>query len=249
MSTKGLIIRKGARGPHVAKFKRAMNRRRTELGLPPIKVSNTLGAPSWDAWIETYIALGGKPGTFAGGWTRAYRRYRFIRFPGTRGSLARARAETWRKTQGADSLKRRALREAERLIGVMEVGGNNRGPEVERIIRSGGGVAGDAWCGWFNAHCYRVAGSKAITWQWGAVRLYLPLPGLRRVAKPEPGDIVRFTFDHTGLFVADHGDEIETIEGNTGLTGAVSDSTTGGDGVYRKRRPKTLVRDYIEVTR
>lgn len=247
---KPLIIKKGARGPHVARLRRAINRRRTELGLSTIPESNTMGTPGWEAWEETYVALGGKPGTFAGGRVRALRRYQFVRYPGTRGSLARARAKTWANTHGATSLKRRALREAEKLIGVMEKGGNNRGAEVERIIRSGGGKVGDAWCGWFNAHCYKTAGSTAVTWQWGAVRLYLPLPGLRRTTNPEPGDIVRFTFDHTGMFVRDLGTGyIETIEGNTGATGARSDSTTGGDGVYRKSRPKSQVRDYVEVTR
>lgn len=258
-----LVIKKGDRGPHVTTLRSALDRRRTELGLPGIIVSNTMGGPGWRAWEETYIALGGLPGTFSGGRVRALRRYQYVRFPGTRGTIARARAETWRNTHGDGSLKRRALREAERLIGVMEQGGNNRGPGVEQIIRSGGGSVGDAWCGWFNAHCYKTAGSKAVTWQWGAVRLYLPLPGLRRVEHPEAGDIVRFTFDHTGMFVKwvkfvngkwiecdrDEATHAETIEGNTGTSGAVSDSKTGGDGVYRKRRPLNQIRDFVEVTR
>ena len=64
------------------------------------------------------------------------------------------------------------------------------------------------------------------------------------------GDLVRFTFDHVGMFVRDRGDgTVETIEGNTGTSGAVSDSATGGDGVYRKIRSKGLVRDYVHVTR
>ena len=146
-------------------------------------------------------------------------------------------------------LRERAYQEAVKSIGIMERGGNNVGPEVEQLIREGGGRAGDAWCGWSLAAWYKRAGSKLVTWQMGAVRLWLPLTGIKRVAKPERGDPVRFTFDHIGMFVADHGDEIETIEGNTGATGAVSDSSTGGDGVYRKRRPKSLVRDYLRVTR
>jgi hypothetical protein len=52
------------------------------------------------------------------------------------------------------------------------------------------------------------------------------------------------------MFVRDRGDgTIETIEGNTGASGAVSDSRTGGDGVYRKVRPKSLVKDYLRVHR
>ena len=70
------------------------------------------------------------------------------------------------------------------------------------------------------------------------------------MSAPKRGDIVRYTFDHTGLFVKDNGNgTITTIEGNTGHSGAVSDSKTGGDGVYLKVRSKSLVRDYLRVTR
>lgn len=154
------------------------------------------------------------------------------------------------KQRARREMRERAFAEAERLIGVMEKGGNNVGPEVERIISSGGGRRGDAWCGWFVAHCYKVAGSKAVTWQWGAVRLLWPLIGIVKPPKPQKGDLVRFTFDHVGMFEKDNGDgTITTIEGNTGATGAVSDSVTGGDGVYRKVRSKSLVRDYLRITK
>lgn len=147
-------------------------------------------------------------------------------------------------------LRERAYREASKLIGVMEQGGNNRGRAVEQIIREGGGLPGQAWCGWFMAAVYKRAGSKAVEWRWGAVRLMALVSGVRRTSRPKRGDLVRFTFDHVGMFVRDNGDgTITTIEGNTGATGAVSDSKTGGDGVYRKVRSKSLVRDYLEVTR
>lgn len=146
-------------------------------------------------------------------------------------------------------LREKAYHEAVKYIGVMEQGGNNRGPAVEKLIAEGGGRAGDSWCGWFMAAVYKKAGSKSVVWQWGAVRLLYPLVGIKRVKTPERGDLVRFKFDHVGMFVDDHGQEIETIEGNTGATGAVSDSKTGGDGVYRKVRSKSLVKDYLRVTR
>jgi hypothetical protein len=162
-------------------------------------------------------------------------------------TLARLRREL-AASRRKPPLRLRALQEAEKLIGVMEKGGNNRGPEVERIIREGGGRVGDAWCGWFVATCYRRAGSKRVTWQWGAVRLLRGLVGIRATSNPRAGDLVRFTFDHVGIFVRNaHNGHIETIEGNTGVSGAVSDSKTGGDGVYRKLRPKSLVRDYLHV--
>lgn len=145
-------------------------------------------------------------------------------------------------------LRMKAYHQARLLIGVMESGGNNRGREVEKIIREGGGLPGQAWCGWFMAAVYKRAGSKAVDWHWGAVRLLFPLPKVYRVERPKTGDIVRFKFDHVGMFVKwvdSH--TIETLEGNTGATGAVSDSRTGGDGVYRKRRDVSLVNDYLRV--
>lgn len=144
-------------------------------------------------------------------------------------------------------LRVRALHQAQHMVGVMEVGGNNVGPTVSKIIRANGGTPGEPWCGDFVAWCYRNAGSRSVTRSWAAVRLLAA--GNRIVRQPRPGDIVRFTFDHTGIYVKDAGAFIETIEGNTGASGAVSDSKTGGDGVYKKRRPKNLVSDYVRISR
>lgn len=146
-------------------------------------------------------------------------------------------------------LRERAYIVATTLIGVMESGANNSGLMVGRIIRENGGTGPEAWCGDAMAYCYRHAGSTSVSRPWASVRLLGALLGVKRIATPKRGDLVRFTFDHVGMFVADHGAEIETIEGNTGLIGALSDSSTGGDGVYRKRRPKTLVYDYLRIAR
>lgn len=147
-------------------------------------------------------------------------------------------------------LRLKALAVAEGLVGVMEQGGNNTGPIVDKIIKANGGVIGEPWCGDGMAYCYRLAGSKAVQRLWASVRALLGLFGIRQVSTPAAGDLVRFTFDHVGMFVRDLGNgEIETIEFNTGASGAVSDSATGGDGVYRKVRSKGLVNDYLRVTR
>jgi hypothetical protein len=143
-----------------------------------------------------------------------------------------------------------ALAEAKKLIGVMEHGGNNRGPEVSKIIRGNRGSGPEPWCGDFVAHCYRVAGSKAVSRPWAAVRLIRGLAGIYVRKNPRPGDLVVYTFDHVGIFEKKiNGSTIQTIEGNTGSSGAVSDSTTGGDGVYRKRRPTSQVAYYLRVAR
>lgn len=154
------------------------------------------------------------------------------------------------RKQAQPPLRERAYRVAASLVGVMEQGGNNRGPVVSKIIRENGGMVGEPWCGDFDAYCYRHAGSKAVNRSWAAVVLLGRVAGVVRTSKPQRGDIVRFNFDHTGLFVKWVGNGyFETIEGNTGATGAVSDSKTGGDGVYRKRRHVSQVTDFRRVTR
>ena len=170
-------------------------------------------------------------------------------------------AEHWiavRRKQLADErpLRVRAHTEMVKLIGVMEQGGNNVGPMVSKIIRNVGGTPGEAWCGDTMAYVYKLAGSKVVNRNWAYVPFMSKITGVKKVSTPMLGDIVRFEFtgdnvdDHTGMFEKDLGGGfIQTIEGNTGATGAVSDSKTGGDGVYRKRRSKSLVHDYLRVSK
>jgi hypothetical protein len=149
-------------------------------------------------------------------------------------------------------LRLRALAAGLHLVGVMEVGGNNMGTEVLKLIRENGGGGPESWCGDFVAHCYRTAGSKVVQRGWAAVRFLGFLTGMKIVSYADalPGDIVCYTFDHTGILKQKlGGGMIETVEGNTGRVGAVSDSRTGGDGVYIKRRSVGLVARYVRVTR
>lgn len=168
-----------------------------------------------------------------------------------RKSLNRHVAEALRLKRKLREPKRlKAYRVAASLVGVMEQGGNNQGATVMKIIRANGGTGPEPWCGDFVAYCYQLAGSKAVQRAWAAVRMIRGLAGVRATSRPRRGDLVRFTFDHVGMFSKDLGNGyIETIEGNTGASGAVSDSRTGGDGVYRKARHKSYVRDYLRVTR
>lgn len=157
-------------------------------------------------------------------------------------------------------LRVRAWQHAGELVGVMEQGGNNQGAKVTAIIRANGGTGPEPWCGDFVAYCYRLAGSLVVQRGWAAVRLLGFLTGMKVTADPLEGDIVAYTFDHTGLFghwcdsagrkvpkaQATH---ILTREGNTGASGAVSDSSTGGDGVYEKVRSRSLVARFVHVSR
>lgn len=173
--------------------------------------------------------------------------------------LAVNEALAWRQMP----VRARALSVARTMLDVRERGGNNRGREVEAIIRKNGGKPGEAWCGDFVAACYLDAGSKAVTRAWAAVRSLGRITGMRvmsGIRSARAGDIIVFSFDHTGLIVgycnasgrvmargaATH---IRTIEGNTGASGARSDSVAGGDGVHERIRDIGLAERMVRVTR
>lgn len=146
-----------------------------------------------------------------------------------------------------------ALRELQKLVGVREEGLNNRGRMVDAITRADKlpGV-GYSWCqstqnyAWALANGEMLAGGTASVWyfmswaQTGHARLLAPWE------PPARADHVTFAFHSTLPY--DHVGQVErvisvgpvlvlqTIEGNTGPIGAVSDPGTGRDGVYRKRR-------------
>lgn len=167
-----------------------------------------------------------------------------------------------KKTRLPATLGEQAWRVAGQLVGIMEKGENNSGDRVLEIIRANGGTGPEAWCGDFVAYCCRKAGSKCVTRAWAAVRNLGRLTGMKSIPirTMKKGDIVVYTFDHTGLFGwycdsngqktrAKYATHIATREGNTGRLGAVSDSRTGGDGVYEKIRPIELVMRGVRVLR
>jgi hypothetical protein len=188
-------------------------------------------------------------------------RLRVYRRAQTRRNVARAKYLAL-KAAPKKSMRVRALEHALADVGITERGGNNRGPEVEKIIRAGGGRVGDAWCLWFVIAKYKQAGSK-LAWEetWGAVRrIKVVCIRVKAAANIAAGHIVEFTFEHTGLFItwcdaagnakprllATHA---KVCEGNTGDSGAVSDSRTGGDGVKVKIRPKSYIHDVYRAAK
>lgn len=150
-------------------------------------------------------------------------------------------------------LRLRALAEAQKDVGIREVG-NNRGAAVEKIIREAGGTPGESWCGDAVFCWYHDAGSKAPVRAWAAVRLLEQL--LTKVHNPAPGHVVIYQWDsgdpdHTGLFdgwINKKTGDFWAIEGNTGATGATSD-TNGADGVRRRERNTRQVSSFRRVLR
>lgn len=137
---------------------------------------------------------------------------------------------------------------AESLVGIREVGGNNRGPMVELIQKTAGGSRGDAWCMWFiqtllgyvekklgiKSPIY-VSGSCASVWAntAKAQRVKIaPLAGAIAYWRDEKTGL-----GHTGLFIEKlSASTILTIEGNTeaGIVGGSIERD--GGGVYQCHR-------------
>lgn len=165
-------------------------------------------------------------------------------------------------------LRLRALAQARALYGVVEQGGNNRGPEVDKIIRGEGGTPGQPWCGYFAAHVYRKAGSKVVQRGWAATSLIGRLAGMTSHDKlaGKPGDLVVFNFpgggvdsDHVGLLVhytdaegnkvdPEKATHVKTIDGNTTVGLDASDGK-GGEGVDYRVRHLSLVDRIVKVHR
>lgn len=158
---------------------------------------------------------------------------------------------------------------ASREIGVQETGGNNCGKRIREYQSSTSlDPAPWSWCAAFVDWSIRewLKDKEVVAWlglknrtadQWRPTTALAY--GLTSWAKKRPnttsiyneknravsGDIVTFDFSHTGIVLEDCGDHIVTIEGNT--NGSGSRDSESGDGVWRKIRKKSLVKDFIRI--
>lgn len=151
-------------------------------------------------------------------------------------------------------------------VGTKEEGGNNNGKRI-RDYQKATWLKPDswAWCAAFTAWCLRQAlyetnqltvdidfkwrcrDASAFGWiKWAAANgLYVT--DEKELAKK--GDFVVFDFSHIGIVEKDQleGDKyIYTIEGNT--NGKGERDSVSGDGVWRKKRHVSLVRNYLRLT-
>ena len=137
-----------------------------------------------------------------------------------------------------------------------EATGRNDGPRVAAYLRYCGLDEGYAWCAAFVCWAFGRAGVDNPRTAWAAAlfpkaRLVYQRsrPGVGTT--PQPGDVFGIYF--TGLGRIGHagfvdewgnGSYLITVEGNTNEAGSRE-----GDGVYRKRRPKSQifnVADFID---
>lgn len=231
------------RGDDWAELEQAANARGRVRGFAEIKV-NGIASPENVEYVRAVAKAFGL--RFGPGVSKRVQRKLRLEEPRTKADLKRE------LKRNSKPLRERAWDEMQKLIDakVTEEGGNNHGPMVENIIRANGGVPGEPWCGDTVAYCYLKAGAKSVVRAWASVSFLNRLLSL--VLKPKRGHVVTYTFDHTGLFkcwAPEHGDGYFWAgEGNTGNTGAASDSVTGGDGVKLKLRHKSLVAAFRRVS-
>ena len=148
-------------------------------------------------------------------------------------------------------------------VGTLEEGGNNRGSKVREYQAATYLAPGDwPWCAAFVCWCvrewcvqelkkptfWRPTTPRAFGFESWAREQGFPVLGERAAVKA--GDIVVFDMSHVGIAVASApagSKHVETVEGNTGVVG-LRDSAAG-DGVFRKKRPRPMIRSIIRLER
>ncbi len=158
----------------------------------------------------------------------------------------------------AGPIAKRAAEEALANVGVTEIGGNNRGPAVEKYLASVGCRPGDPWCAAFQRFRFEDAAKDlGLTlpahfpdsgytpdyknWAkaqecWISAQAAATTPALVQV-----GDLCLFYFPakqriaHIGIVVGRFEGGVWTVEGNTGPD-AGTEVVRDGDGVFKKYR-------------
>jgi len=119
-----------------------------------------------------------------------------------------------------NGLKQAILTVARAELGRGEAGGNNRGQDVRKYTK-GKEVA---WCAGFASYTLKKAGITTVKYDLSARSLFNQLKAQKRLVKtPRPGDLVFFNRGarnswtaHVGIVEKVEGDNIVTIEGNSG---------------------------------
>lgn len=159
------------------------------------------------------------------------------------------------------------IAKAQAAANVREVGGANRGPQVETYLKAAGMSPGSPWCAAFVAWVIREASGQAKAPRWATASAvtnffnaqtklrgteFLAYPHERgrvkagwiwvraaSVADAEAARGRKWTRGHTGIVTSPDGAGFATVEGNTNKAGS-----RDGDGVYSKSQswtdPRTL---------
>lgn len=108
------------------------------------------------------------------------------------------------------------------------------------------GLDGQPWCMMFVQWCFAQAGSPLPykTASCSALERWYRANKPDAVhTTPRPGDIVIYSFGHTGIIVNSAGDSITAVEGNTSAD--YNGSQNNGGGVYKRVRKTKLATAFI----
>ena len=151
-------------------------------------------------------------------------------------------------TQAADFVAK-----ARTQVGVVEV------PDNKTIYGKFTGHDGQPWCGSFVMWCAAQIGFKAMpncVYTPAGVSVFQGQGkwSNHETAKPQPGDIVFFSFDgkgieHVGIVVKDNGDgTVTTIEGNTSpMTKPTGSQANGGEVALKTQAFRTDNKRHMPV--
>jgi hypothetical protein len=264
------LVNPAMHGEDVKRFQHDVNARLGALKIEArISEDGRYGSTTRQAAVQVMLCLGIATTEWDKGITPALRMK--IRDPRrcTPAEVSRAKtrgpyADKLRKRmKGRGALRLRAYAEAKRMLNmhVTESGGENHGTKVLEIISSNGGHGPEAWCGDFQAWCYRRAGSKITSGSWAGVRNIGGIGGVKRTKKPLKGDLVTFNFgggspkhDHVGMFVCFCDSSGRPVaQGGAGYVKSIDGNTPrqngGPDGIWEKVRPIGPVTAFLRITR
>jgi hypothetical protein len=92
------------------------------------------------------------------------------------------------------------------------------------------------------AEAWRCKSAAAFGWTTWARKRGLLVMGDSMRNTLHTSDIMIFDMSHWGLVVDDSGEWVDTIEANTGPSGG-----RDGDGIWTKRRHRSVARDFIRI--
>ncbi len=128
---------------------------------------------------------------------------------------------------------------------VREVGGNNRGKEVQKFLDYVGLPAGSKWCAAYVSWVFGQAGYTMPRTGWSP-NLF---PSARCTLSPKPADVIGIYFPelgriaHCGIIEGRIGEWVISIEGNTSVSGG-----RDGHGVERKWRHVKSIAKFADWT-
>lgn len=92
------------------------------------------------------------------------------------------------------------------------------------------------------ADAWRCRSAAAFGWLDWAKRKKLTILSDSPTETLHTGDLMVFDMSHIGIVTNDSGEQVSTIEANTGPSGS-----RDGDGVWAKTRPRSLARAFIRL--